>query len=125
MASPFAEGQLVRVVERRWPGMNKAGGVARVAQVNEDSTLAVSYVVGNLREASVEVKVSSPRALLLPLPLLLLLLVVTRRCAAVFAVEIWCHLIIVGCVSLQIVESDFDFCFWSSLEPSTGSRVAV
>lgn len=77
MVRPFVEGDLVKVIERQSPGVNKAGGVARVSRLNEDGTLAVSYVLGNGKESSVEVKVSSPSVLLLlllRLPLLLPLL---------------------------------------------------
>lgn len=134
MVRPFVEGDLVKVIERQSPGVNKAGGVARVSRLNEDGTLAVSYVLGNGKESSVEVKVSSPSTLLLllrplRLPLLLLLLLgLAPCCAAAVAVEIDVSPRIVGCVSLQNVESDFDFCFFSSLEPrahSKGSRVAA
>lgn len=84
MVSPFVEGQEVKVLERRWPGSNKPGGVARVTRINEDGTVAVAYVVGSEKEACVEAKVSSPSALLLLLPLrlpLLLLCCSPAHCA--------------------------------------------
>lgn len=58
MVNPFVEGQLVKVLQRQWPGVNKEGGVARVFKINSDSTVAVAYVLGNEKESSVDVKVS-------------------------------------------------------------------
>lgn len=57
MTTNFTQGQVVKVLQRQWPGVNKEGGIARVTKVNPDSTLAVEYVIGNDRESSVHVKV--------------------------------------------------------------------
>lgn len=70
MASSFTEGDLVQVLKRQWPGMNKEGGAARVTKVHGDGTLAVAYIVGGEKDPSVPMKVcilvSSPRHLLSP-----------------------------------------------------------
>ena len=58
MVRPFVEGDLVKVLERQSPGVNKAGGVGRVSRINEDGTVAVSYVLGKDKDSSVDVKVS-------------------------------------------------------------------
>lgn len=60
MASTFAEGQVVKVLQRQWPGVNKPGGIARIFKVNADNTLGVAYVLGNEKEAAVDPKVIRP-----------------------------------------------------------------
>lgn len=57
MATTFVEGDVVRVVQRQWPGVNKQGGIARVLKVNADATIAVTYVVGGGGETAVSLKV--------------------------------------------------------------------
>ena len=43
---PFKKGQTVKVASRTQPGMNKQGGVGRVAKVNADGTVNVKYILG-------------------------------------------------------------------------------
>lgn len=57
MAAAFAEGDLVQVLKRQWPGMNKEGGAARVTRVHANGTVAVAYIVGTEKEASVPLQV--------------------------------------------------------------------
>lgn len=57
MEPSFAEGDLVQVLKRQWPGMNKEGGAARVTKVNGDGTVSVAYIVGAEKDYSVPMKV--------------------------------------------------------------------
>lgn len=57
----FTKGQLVNVRQRQWPGVNKEGGVARIVKLNDDSTVAVSYVLRNYTEPAVDLKVGRSR----------------------------------------------------------------
>lgn len=59
MVTTFEVGQLVRVADRQWPGVNKEGGDARVVRVHSDGTVAVKYIINNRSESSVHVKVRS------------------------------------------------------------------
>ncbi|CAM9346222.1 unnamed protein product, partial [Phaeothamnion confervicola] len=56
---PFAVGDLVNVQDRRWSGVNKAGGVARVTGLKltrggGDATYTVKFVIGNREECGVQ-----------------------------------------------------------------------
>lgn len=57
MATTFSQGQIVNVLRRQWPGVNKHGGIARITRVNSDDTLSVSYIIGDYKEAAVSTKV--------------------------------------------------------------------
>lgn len=57
MVKVFEVGQLVRVADRQWPGVNKEGGDARVVRVHNDGNVAVKYIINNRSESSVHVKV--------------------------------------------------------------------
>ena len=57
MITTFSQGQVVNVMQRQWSGVNKQGGIARITRVNSDDTLAVSYIIGDYKEAAVNTKV--------------------------------------------------------------------
>lgn len=59
MVTTFEVGQLVRVADRQWPGVNKEGGDARVVRVHNDGSVAVKYIINNRSESSVHAKVRS------------------------------------------------------------------
>jgi len=51
----WSKGTIVNVESRTWPGVNKPGGVGRIASINPDGTYNVAYVLGG-RESNVEVR---------------------------------------------------------------------
>jgi len=51
----FSIGDLVEVEARTWPGINKAGGIGKVSNVNRNGTYRITYVLGG-NEKQVEAK---------------------------------------------------------------------
>ncbi len=52
-SSSFSVGDVVRVDPRRWPGINKHGGVARVVSCHPNGTCDVKYIVESSRKENV------------------------------------------------------------------------
>ncbi|GAX27129.1 BRCA1-associated RING domain protein 1 [Fistulifera solaris] len=46
ITTSFKVGDIISVKPRTWPGINKQGGIAKVAKVNDDNSYDVSYVLG-------------------------------------------------------------------------------
>lgn len=59
----YKVGDLVEVMSRSSPGVNKEGGVARVTRANTDGTYDVKYCVRHGAERAVEASIMSPYAM--------------------------------------------------------------